>query len=259
LGPSLTLAFSHTFSGIVWNMLANGDRLFIETRDAGNKTAMFSCVEVTSGKWLVEDKIFDEPWWVSLGGAAGDVLLLTVYTGTDNPDKKSVVAYDVNAHKVLWYRNGFALSETTSRYVIGQDTRNPGQFVALDLFTGNLTSSTESHLADSQNFTVIRPFHYEEATDHFNTVGNFLQTRMGISPLRRIEYLENNGLIIISAFVQESELANYLLVFDDGGQFLLQEKLGENLKGVALDTFFIFSGHLMFIKDKTELRAYTIL
>lgn len=240
-------------------MLADRDRLYVEARDSDHKTASFSCLDVPSSRWLLEDKVFEEPWWVSLGAASGDIVLLTVYTGTDNPDKKSVIAFNVVNGAIIWWRNGFSLAGVVHQVVQGNDARSPEREITLDLFTGNPVQPADSHLADSQNFAVIRPFQYEEGTAHFNTVRDFLHSRVGIVPVQRIEYLENDELIVISVFVRENELANYLIVFDSDGNFLLREKLGDNLKGIALDTFFVFSGHLIFIKDKKELRAYKIL
>ena len=63
----------------------------------------------------------------------------------------------------------------------------------------------------------------------------------------------------MSVFLKDQELANYLYAFDAGGKLLLEEKLGENLKGVGLDTFFIFSRDLIFVKNKNELKSYKIL
>jgi hypothetical protein len=63
----------------------------------------------------------------------------------------------------------------------------------------------------------------------------------------------------VSVFVNEAGLANYLYGLSASGEILIKEKLGESLKGVGLDTFFIFSGHLIFVKSKNELISYKIV
>ena len=68
-----------------------------------------------------------------------------------------------------------------------------------------------------------------------------------------------NGLILMSVFVKEDELANFLYGFSSDGELIFKETLGENLKGVGLDTFFIYSDHLIFVKNKKELTSYKIL
>ena len=74
-----------------------------------------------------------------------------------------------------------------------------------------------------------------------------------------VEYVEYGSLIVISAFAGEQNLANYLFVFNSAGELLLKETLGEQLKGIALDTFFILSGFLIFVKNKSELVIYKLL
>lgn len=196
---------------------------------------------------------------MSLGAIGGDTLLFTLYTDTNNPDKKSIVAYDVLKKEIAWWHNGFSLTAVNDRYVLGQDSKFPGKDVVLDLFNGQLAEHIEFDLEDSQNFPVIRPFQYEAGSAHFDTVKQFFETRLGITPVATVEYLEFESLIIASVFLDNEGLANYLYGLDVNGEVLIKETLGENLKGIALDTFFIFSGHLIFVKNKNELISYKIV
>jgi hypothetical protein len=257
--PELT--FSYRFQGVVWNTLADpkNDRLFLEVRNVQEKKVSFSALNLRNNQWLWQDVAFEEPWWVSLAGVGGEILLFTVYTDTNNPDKKSLIAYDVLKNRVAWWYNGFSLSSVNALYVKGVDLKFPAKETILDLSTGQPIPDIDFDLADSQNFPVIRPFQYEEGTAHFNTVKDFLQSRLGIIPVASIEYLEFESLIIVSVFLNEQGLANYLYAFDTSGQMLVKEMLGEGLKGVGLDTFFIFSGHLIFVKNKNELISYKIV
>lgn len=252
---------SHTFQGVIWNMLADGDnqRLFLEVRDPSERTVAFSALNLQNNQWLWKDIRLEEPWWISLRAISGDILLLTVYTDAGNPEKKSVVAYDVVKNHIAWWQNGFSLTSVNRLYVRGVDARFPEKESILDIFTGKVVQHVEFDLADSQNFPVIRPFQYEEGTAHFSTVKDFLDSRLGILPVATIEYLEYESLIIVSVFVDEEGLANYLFGLSASGDVIFREKLGENLKGVGLDTFFIFSGHLIFVKNKNELTSYKIV
>jgi len=262
LTHTLEFKFSHPFQGIVWNTLADGNnhRLFLEVRDVQNKKVSFSALNLRNYQWLWKDITLEEPWWVSLAAIGGDILLFTLYTDTQNPDKKSLLAYDVLKNQQAWWYNGFALEKANSLYVKGVDSRFPAKKVILNLFTGQPVQQVDFDLADPQNFPVIRPFQYEEGTAHFDTVKDFLQTRLHIKAVATIEYLEFEWLIFVSVFLKEQEdLANYLYGFDSSGEVLLKEKLGENLKGIGLDTFFIFSDHLIFVKNKQELTGYKIV
>jgi hypothetical protein len=261
LTHTLELKFSARFPGIIWNTLADGknNRLFLEIRNAEDKKVSFSALNLQNYQWLWKDMAMEESWWVSLAATGGDRVLYTVYTDTGNPDKKSLIACDLPENKMVWWRNGFSFTSLNDRYVKGQDSKFPGKETFLDLFTGQPVGAVEFDLEDPQNFPVIRPFQYEDGSDHFHTVKQFFETRLGISPVAIIEYLEFESLIIVSVFLDQEGLANFLYVLAANGNVLLKEKLGTDLKGVALDTFFIFSGNLIFVKNKNELISYKIV
>lgn len=258
---TLESKFSHSFHGIIWNTLADGNRsrLFLEVRDVQEKKVSFSALNLHNYQWLWKDVALEEPWWVSLAAVSGDMLLFTMYTDTNNPDRKSLLGYDVSENKISWWYNGFSFSVANALYVKGIDARFPSKEIILDLFTGKAVQDLDFHLEDTQNFPVIRPFQYEEGTAYFDTVKHFLQTRLAIAPVATIDYLEFQQLIMVSVFVRENDLANYLYVLDSGGEVLLREKLGDKLKGVGLDTFFIYSDHLIFVRNKSELITHKIL
>lgn len=252
---------SYTFQGIIWNTLADGEhhRLYLEVRDPATRKVAFSALNLRNNQWLWKDLAFDEPWWISLRAVSGDILLLNVYTDTNNPDKKSLIAYHVLDKKIIWWQNDFSCTAVNALYVRGLDQKFSGKETLLDVFTGKPVAAVDFDLAGAQNFPVIRPFQYEEGSAHFDTVRQFLQTRMGIAPVATIDYLEYDQLIILSVFLKNEGLANYLYGFDADGKLLIEEKLGEKLKGVGMDTFFIFLQHLIFVKNKNELRTYKIL
>lgn len=258
---TLTLHLSASFEGFIWHILADGDppRLYLEVRNPQEKTVSFSALNLEDGKWLWKGVRFEEPWWISLAAIAGEVLLLTMYTNSDNPDKKSLIAYHVLKEEIIWWQNAFSLNAVNRQYVSGVDAKFPSKVVTLDVLTGRAVQLTDFDLGVSQNFPVIRPFQYEEGTRHFETVKQFLQSRLNVLPVTTIEYLEFEALILMSVFVRDQNLANYLYVFDTAGERVLEEKLGENLKGVGLDTFFIFSGQLIFVRNKNELKSYKIV
>jgi hypothetical protein len=261
LAQSIEFSSADTFEGIIWNTLSDGynKRLFIEVRDTRLKSVSFSALNLHNNQWLWKGIVLEEAWWISLGAVAADVLLLTLYTDSGNPDRKSLLAFHVLEKRMIWWRNGFAVSGANHQYVSGVDAKYPDKSVILDLSNGQPVDQIDFHLEVSQNFPVIRPFQYEQGTDHFRTVSDFLQLKCGVTPVVTIEYLEYESLVIASAFVQEQDLANYLYVFAQSGEILLKEMLGEDLKGVALDTFFVFSGHLIFVKNKHELISYKIV
>ncbi len=199
-----------------------------------------------------KDVAFEETWWITLAGVSENVLLLTAYHDAANPDRKTLFAYHVLRQEVLWFRNNFALSAVSGGKVKGTDTRMGFHEIVLDLESGG-EEKAAPFIAPQQNFELVHPFQYQEGSDSFATVHAFLVKRFNISPVFTIEYREYGSFIIISAFEGREDLANYLIVLNSAGEVMVRETLGTGLKGIALDTFFVLSGYLIFVKNKTEL------
>lgn len=189
---------------------------------------------------------------MSLAEVSGDILLFKVYTDTNNPDRKSILAYDYLKNKIVWWRNNYAISSVNDQYVLGNDTGLGTKFLALRLEDG-LPFEDQTIETLKENFLVHKPLQYFQETTHFETIRTFLSARFGITAASAIEYLEYDSLIIMSFYTTEQELANYLMILKDDGEMLLKEKIGEQLKGIGHDTFFVLSGYLIFVKNKREL------
>jgi hypothetical protein len=246
--------------GVIWKTLADPDhkRLYLEIRDIERKQVSFSAFDLETATWLWKEITFEEPWWISLQAVSNNILLLTIYTDTNNPDKKSVLTFDVAAQKTAWWRNNFTVTSVSGGRVSGIDSKFGAREVILDLATGE-TVQQDALVLPEQNLMIIRPFQYQQGTAHFESVRAFLNIKCDISPIISIEYCEYNSLILISTFTGQNDLANYLFVFNSSGELVAKETLGEHLNGIALDTFFIFSGYLIFVKNKCELVSYKLV
>lgn len=253
---------SHQFKGVIWNTIAHPDGrlLFVEVRDERQKKVFFSAWNVETNQFLWRNVEFEEPWWISLAGAADNILLLTIYTNSNNPDQKSVLAYDIGQQKILWWRNDFSLSEVTAKYVVGIAFKTGGQHLVLDITDGQPVQG-EINFSVQQNLSVIRPLLYTPGTGHFDTVKSFIEAKFALTPVAAIEYLENKSFIFISCYTgsEMDSLANYLYILSVEGECLVKERIGELLKGVGMDTFFLFSSYLIFVKNKHELVSYKMV
>jgi hypothetical protein len=261
LYQKLEITFSERVPGIIWKTLADPEhrRLYIEVRDTELKQVSFSSLDLENQKWLWYNVTFDETWWISLAAVSNNTLLFTVYTDTNNPDKKSIFAFDIQLKKIQWWKVNFSFASVVGSFVKGVDTKFGSKEVILKISDGTPLSGESLVLEEEQNFIIVRPFQYHEGSTHFETLRSFVIMKCNISPVISIEYCEYHSLILISVFVGPEDLANYLIVFNSAGDLLLKETLGEHLKGIALDTFFIFSDFLIFVKNKSELVSYSFV
>jgi hypothetical protein len=241
-------------------LLVHPDRnlIFLEIRDEAKKQVSFSLIDLDSRTPLFEYLTLEEPWWISMAEISGKFLLLKVYTDTHNPDKKSLIAFDFEEQQIAWWRNNFAISEVRSGFVFGSETNAGMNFLVLGLSDGQPVLDQPVSV-EKQNFPVVKPLQYHQESSHFETVRSFLNLKYQISPQTIIEYAEFGHLMIISCYIEENGLANYLIVINESGETLLNERIGEHLKGIGSDTFFLVSGYLIFVKNRSVLVSYKIV
>ena len=231
--------------------------LLLETRDSKQKRVSFSALECESGKFLWRDIVFDEPWWVNLGAVSGDIVLFTVYLETNNPDRKGIFAYHIFDRGILWWNNDFSLISVKGNKVEGVASKYGFRNVILDLNSGTEVSPQMDQ--PENNDEVIRPHQYFSEHEYFTTVKTFLEEKFNLLPVIALEYMEHDSIIFVSFYIQDGELANYLILISADGKLLLNEKLDEHLKGIGMGTFFVFSGCVFFVKNKGELASYRIV
>jgi len=239
-------------------LVSPGDEILVlEVRDKERKRVTFSACESRTGKFIWRDKSFDESWWINLGAVSDNVVVFTVYLETNNPDKKGVFAYHIFEDRMLWWHNDFSLVSVSNGIVEGISSKYGFRNLTLDIMTGKELSEKKDK--EQLHISVIRPHQYLAEHSYFDTVKIFLEQKFNLSPVMALEYLEHDSVIFISFYVQENELANYLIVISADGNLLVKEKLDEQLKGIGLDTFFILSGCVFFVKNRAELVSYKIV
>ncbi len=255
----LEFNFSHVFNGIVWNSVVSEDGgvLAFEIRDGQNKQVSFAALEVKENKWLWQDKVSEESWWVNLNAVSSNRIVLTIYTETNNPDKKGILVYDLTTFTLGWWNNDFSLTSVSNGLVFGISSAYGSREVILDLQSGKELKATSQ--IENNRTAVYRPQHYHDGSEYFKTVKIFLEKKLNLQAVSSLEYLEHDGLIFISFYTQDEGLANDLIVLSAMGNVVLHEKMSDHLKGIGWDTFFILSGCVFFVRNKVELVSYKIV
>lgn len=196
--------------------------LVVEQRDEVKRIASFSVFDYEHQRFLWQDIITPEKWWVNLLGITQHLVVLKVFDSAENPDKTSLL------------------------FLSAED----GKRVDYHLHENDWVHTNEA----------IQPFQYLDGEPEFETVKNFLKSKMEIAPRLGAEYLEYEDFIIISYYDGDpAAFVNHLVIFDKLGKRLYTEEIGTNLKGIGINTFFIASGNLFFVKNRTELVTFRIV
>lgn len=253
--------FSHHLPGMIWNTVAVEEEqlLALEVRDDTTFTTTFSLLNYQRNVFLLENKSLPEPWWVSLAAANEQTVLINRFMNNGgNPDQKSLIAVDIQSGGIRWEVDSFSFFDWNKTEVLGYLTKGDPVQATVNLISGVLTEEDWEEGPESSPPERQRPAFYPEGSQHFDTIKEFLR-KADYLIVKGVEYLEFNDWIIMSGYVEESaKLANYLLVFDREGTLRLTVKLGENLAGLGTDTFFILSGCLFLVQNKTDLVAYRL-
>jgi len=250
---------SWQFDEVIWQIIAHplGNIIFIEERNQANKQVRFSAIDLQAENFLWRNITFEESWWISLTASGDDVLYFTVYTNPQNPENKSLMAYNFRDQRILWFRNNLSFLTLTANAVHGFDSRLSRKIQVKK--TDGDSSDTLPVGESSIETQVMTPHRYTRGTSNFETVYSFLKVKFGFEPSDVIEYLEFKEYVIISYYLTGNSLANYLLVLDGEGDVCVEEILGERLEGIAVDSFFMLSGFLIFVKNKTVLVSCKLL
>jgi len=253
--------FSHRFQGTIWNTLAveTENRLVIEVREDVNFKVTFSLLDYAKGKLIWKDISLPESWWISLAAANKNTVLLNKFMNKGgNPDRKSLIALDANTATIRWEMEELSFYDWNESEIFGYRTKDDLVQVRINLVTGQLVEEPWQPKPENVKPESPKPVFYAEGTPHFETVKKFV-AQADYVITKGVEYLEFNDWIIVSVYVEESaKLANYLLVFSETGELVLTLKLGEKLGGLGSDTFFILSGCLFLVQNKTDLVAYRL-
>ena len=261
LASKLEFNFSQTFQGVIWQLLKVPELpvLLLEIREEDKHEVRFAAFDYTLGRFLWKDILFEETWWIGQVAATADILLLNLYLNMENPDEKGLMAFHIHQKKILWRYDYFSFSYVKGDVVVGHFAKDEFKATILDVNSGKILENDNVKSGRDENITVINPFQYVESNPHFETVKSYLTAEGSVVPLFGVDYLEYEGLVFISYYIQEHSLANYLIVITEKGETVLREKLGEALKGIGLETFFILAGCLFFVRNKCELVSFRIV
>jgi Domain of unknown function (DUF4905) len=215
---------SVTLSAPVWNLLAFEGKpwIIMEQRDEVKRVASFSLFDFKNQRFLWRDVVTPEKWWVNLAGFTTDHIVLKVFESTENPDKTSLL--------FLSLKDGSAVDSIAQQ-------------------------NDWLHTNDT-----VQPFQYLDGEPDFETVKKFLKSKFEVIPRLGVEYLEYVGHIIISYYAGDpAAFINRMALFNMQGECLYEDEIGTNLKGIGVNTFFIVSGYLFFVKNGTELVTFRIV
>ena len=265
------VAFSCTFDGQIWQVLADADQdlLVAEIRHP-NRTVSFAALDLLSRQWMWHGFTLPENWWSSAVLLRNGILFVQAFPEGQNPSPRGLTALDIRTQRVCWTDPDvqFAQVADGAGIVVRHTGGNGETHFLKDGNTGETLRDItgEPWLSWPQpppRSSVARlrfPAHYPQTSQHSASIAGFLSQHLGISPELSFDYAETEHCIVISYYLRTDEQTqNLLAVFNIQSRLpVLHETLATRRAGIGKDTFFIFNNLLVFVKEQTSIMCYEL-
>lgn len=257
----------------IWRILLTDlGQIVLEERDVQKKEVFFSCIDRISGDFYWKDKKFlDELFWIGIEGTISKYLILHQFEKPDMPNHKKIITVDLNTGEIIWINDELTFYDLDEQYIYGYKTKfNDREFLQLSIDTGEIKNNLGNELEAQTILNSIKERDYSRYS-FSQTIGDPSTQGYQKSIINRIigdniyfnfcEYIDANDHLIFSYYdrIQPGSLVNRLVVYDKSEEkILLTETLNNSTPAPVPDSFFMFDNVLYFIKNKTELVAYSL-
>jgi hypothetical protein len=247
--------FSAGFDNMIWNIHAvDGGGLLLELRDSPTEYIAYALMdnELSDIRNIRPDGI---PWFSQVVYCGFRFLLVQEYDSELNPDHTNLHCFSLNSGKKLWVHEGLQFifpAET------GFACRRNDKVFLINRSSGMKMNSGEMVPAGSEPLDL--PTHYIEGGDDFEVVASYIRNKMGVDPVRAIDYYEDRETVIFSYYKQSVSdmLSLELLAMDKEGKALLFDVLDTGLNGIADPPFLFYRQNLIFVKEKRHFFVYAL-
>lgn len=260
----------------IWRIIpTNSGKLIIEERESEQKQVYFHCIELTSGKKILQDFQLDDKFWVGIESVKDDYIYFHKFAKPDMPKHKGIFAFDIKTKKIFWENSNltfqFMFRDKMYAYV---EEFGGKKFFALNLQNGTV----EDELGD--NPLLINELRDQSIADNIpagylfpevfssdslienNTFDLISSLKTDFMISGKIEYLLKNGLLMMSFHTvnEKGKLNNIFKAVDlSGRKYILEEVLNKDTSLFYTDSFFVKDDFLFLLFGKTRLEVYNII
>lgn len=263
--------FSFSRGISIWRLLLNAQgHLLIEERDTQKHEVYFQCFDIHSGKQLLKNLSFEEKFWIGIDGFEDDTIFFHGYVKPDMPWHKGITAYSVMKKKVLWNNPEITYSFLhQGKIYSSRRLFESSEYYTVDPATGKIIEELGDN-ADSFNALKETFYNSRDYSDYkfpsFYSSGvydNLFVGQMHLpeDSLRDVEIIElGSGIIFTSRESDGRDRTNQRLnvVDNESQKFVFSEVINKNEENRSFDSFFVYSGYLIVVKNKIEVTIYRL-
>lgn len=227
----------HFCEGIIWKQFIDptSNTILLEVRNPDTRSLEFQVLDIHDLSLVNKFTPTQDDWWLKVEAFQDSLIYLTLFN-ENTPDTRGAYIYQVDGTCIFEKGDAHFQIEENSIQV-----KEDHDFQTIELIQPPLLSPTQ----------------YLPETEHFTSVSEFIQSEYKTSPIELIEYFEYDPYIFISfhRLYDTNKIENRMVILDDQGETIFQEKLSSNRKGVGSGTFFFYGENCYFVKGLNELKA----
>ena len=87
----------------IWRLLpTQTGKLVIEERDPDTKEVFFTCLDIKTGKKILNDFQLEEKFWVGIEEIYKDIIYFHKFRKPDMPGHLGIIVFDIKTKSILW-------------------------------------------------------------------------------------------------------------------------------------------------------------
>lgn len=210
-----------------------------------DKKVSFCAYSFLTHTHLLHNFKFEEDWLLGLDFIDDGVAYFHGFENEFSPVHKGIIALHLKENKILWQNFSVSVQQFSKEGVIVFDAKIfPRAFQLLDFKSGEVKSKLQL-----------------EDLYQAQTISNqiFLPQLIASTEIWDTQHqLIYHDLKIISVYKNEAGKTNQYLQVYKNEALLFEDLLNTDIQKLSIDTFFVWLGKLVYIKNKSEIVSYLV-
>lgn len=241
----------------IWKIIldANGEFLYIETRESKSKKSEIFKVSPEEGTVSLVQKLEEEDYWYSLTATTNNVLLFTHFGERNLPLSNGIMAINALSGGKMWTLSDFRIIGVTREFIHAEKLIPFPEKCWIDVLNGKEVIQASRKDISYPPHSPLPCFYPEillSETEDFQEKAKQIYLLTGKIAHRHIDFLHLNGTDIIHYYTKSGTLSEYILL-SKSKKLLMDECLNESLSTMILEPFFVLKNRLITLKSEKTL------